>query len=225
MPAATGDTVHFLHAWAALPRLDLLRFGVPAALLLVTVLAPGRVMARLATLGLALSLPFLRGSGASTWVTAGWVLLWLAIAWRAGLPSKRTARSGARLGGLESGAVGLLLGAALLALLIAGVAGLDLDAALTRQCSFGVLLVSLGFLHLMLRRHAVRASTAFAAMGLGLQSLQDAVCAVVTTGGAPPDGLPLAATTLAVVLAARIGAVRITTTGTAWVGDAHDLHD
>ncbi len=217
--------MHFLDAWAALPRLDLLRFGVPAALLLVAVLAPGRVMARLATLGLALSLPFLRGSGDSGWVTAGWMLLWLAIAWRAGLPSSRAARSSAGLGGLESGTVGLLLGAALLALLIAGVARLDLDAALTRQCSFGVMLVSLGFLHLMLRRHTVRAATAFAAMGLGLQSLQGAVRTVVTTGGAPPDGLPLVATTLVVVLAARIGAVRVATAGSAWVGDAHDLHD
>jgi hypothetical protein len=217
--------VHFLDAWVALPRLDLLRFGVPAALLLVAVLAPGRVLARLATLGLALSLPFLRGSGASAWITAGWVLLWLAIAWRAGLPSRRTVRSGARLGGLESGTVGLLLGAALLALLIAGVARLDLGDAPTRQCSFGVLLVSIGFLHLMLRRHAARAATAFAAMGLGLQLLQGAVRTVVTTGGAPPDGLPLGATALAVVLAARIGAVRIATTGSAWVSDAHDLHD
>ena len=217
--------MHFLDAWAALPRLDLLRFAAPAALLLVAVLVPGRVMARLATLGLAASLPFLPGAGASAWVTVGWVLLWLAIAWLAGLPSSRTARSGARWGGLESGAVGLLLGAALLALLIAVVARLDLGAALTRQCSFGVLLVGLGFLHLMLRRHAVRAATAFAAMGLGLQLLQGAVRAVVTTGGAPPEGLPLVATVLVVVLAARIGASRSTTAGSAWVSDAHDLHD
>ena len=217
--------MHFLDAWAALPRLDLLRFAAPAALLLVAVLVPGRVMARLATLGLAASLPFLPGAGASAWVTVGWVLLWLAIAWLAGLPSSRTARSGARWGGLESGAVGLLLGAALLALLIAVVARLDLGAALTRQCSFGVLLVGLGFLHLMLRRHAVRAATAFAAMGLGLQLLQGAVRAVVTTGGAPPEGLPLVATVLVVVLAARIGAARNNTAGSAWVSDAHDLHD
>ena len=217
--------MHFLDAWAALPRLDLLRFGVPAALLLVAVLVPGRVTARLATLGLAASLPFLRESGASAGVTVGWVLLWLAIAWRTGRPSSRTTRSGARWGGLESGTVGLLIGAALLALLVAGVARLDLGAALTRRCSFGVLLVSLGFLHLMLRRHVVRAATAFAAMGLGLQLLQGAVRTVVTSGGAPPDGLPLLATTLAVVLAERIGATRIATTGSAWVGDAHDLHD
>jgi hypothetical protein len=134
-------------------------------------------------------------------------------------------RSGARLGGLESGTVGLLIGPALLALLLAGVARLDLDASLTRQCSFGMLLVSLGFLHLMLRRHAVRAATAFAAMGLGLQVLQDAVRTVATTGGAPPAGLPLAAAALAVALAARIGSGRTLTTGSAWVSDAHDLHD
>ena len=217
--------MHFLDAWAALPRLELLRFAVPATLLLVAVLVPGRTLARIVTLGLALSLPFLRELGAPAWVTAGWVLLWLAISWQAGLPSRRTVRSGARLGGLESGTVGLLLGPALFALLLAGMARLDLDAALTRQCSFGVLLVSLGFLHLMLRRHALRAATAFAAMGLGLQVLQGAVRTVVTTGGAPPVGLPLFASALAVALAARIGVARVTTTGTAWVSDAHDLHD
>jgi hypothetical protein len=217
--------VHFLDAWMALPRFDLLRFGLPAALLLVAVLAPGRVMARLATLGLAVSLPFVPLSGVSAWVTAGWVLLWLAIAWQAGLSSSRAVRPGARLGGVESGTVGLLLGAALLALLMAGVARLDLDAPLTRQCTFGVLLGSLGFLHLMLRRHAVRAAAAFAALGLGLQSLQGAVRTIVTTGGAPPDGLPLFATALTVVLVARIGAARVTTAGSAWVSDAHDLHD
>lgn len=217
--------VHFLDAWAALPPLDLLRFAAPAALLLVAVLVPGRVMARLATLGLAVSLPFVRESGASAWVTAGWVLLWLAIAWQAGLPSSPAARSGARWGGLESGTVGLLLGPALLALLIAGVARLDLDAALTRRCSFGVLLVSLGFLHLMLRRHAVRAATAFAAMGLGLQVLQGVVRSVVTASGPPAAGLPLLATALAVALALRVASVRESALGSSWVSDAHDLHD
>jgi hypothetical protein len=55
--------VHFLDAWAALPPLDLLRFAVPAALLLVAVLVPGRLTARLAALGLAVSLLFLRELG------------------------------------------------------------------------------------------------------------------------------------------------------------------
>jgi hypothetical protein len=71
----------------------------------------------------------------------------------------------------------------------------------------------------------VRAATGFAAMGLGLQSLQGAVREVVTTGGALPEGLPLVATLLAVVLAAHVGAARDTAAGSAWVSDAHDLHD
>lgn len=217
--------MHFLDAWVSLPPLQALRFAVPAALLLVAVLVPGRFVARLAGAGLALALPFLPGLDAPAWVVAGWVLLWLVIAWQAGRPAERTARSGARLGGLESGTVGLLLGPALLALLLAGVARLDVDAARTRQCSFGVLLVTLGFLHLMLRRHAVRAATAFAAMGLGLQLLAGAVRAVVTTGGAPPAGLPLAGAALAALLATRVGAARLDTAGSAWVSDAHDLHD
>jgi hypothetical protein len=217
--------VHFLDAWAALPPLDLPRFAVPAALLLLAVLAPGRQLARLATLGLAASLPFLRALGGPAWVTAGWVLLWLVIAWQAGRPAAGTTTHGARLGGLESGTVGLLIGPALLALLVAGVARLDLDASLTRQCSFGMLLIGLGFLHLMLRRHAVRAATAFAAMGLGLQLLQGAVRATAALPGGPLAGLPLAASALAAVLAMRIGAGRVLTAGSAWVGDAHDLHD
>jgi len=217
--------VHFLNAWAMLPRLDLLRLGLPVALLLVATLVPGRALTRLVTLGLAASLPFLRELGGPPWVTAGWVLLWLAISWQAGLPAGRTVRSGARLGGLESGTVGLLLGPALLALLLAGVARLDLDAAQTRQCALGVLLVGLGFLHLMLRRHAARAAAAFAAMGLGLQALQSAVRAAATTDAALPAGLPLLAAALTALLAGRVGAARMAATGTAWVGDAHDLHD
>ena len=67
-------------------------------------------------------------------------------------------------------------------------ARLDLDGELTRRASGGVLLVALGLVHLMLRRHAVRAAAAFAAMGLGLQLLDGAVRAVVV-GGAAPAGL------------------------------------
>jgi hypothetical protein len=216
--------LHFLDAWVALPRLELLRFGVPAASLLVAVLVPGRLVARLTALALAVAAPFLCG-GAPAWVAAGWVALWLVIARQAGRRSSRTTRPGARLGGLESGTVGLLLGVALLALLVAGVARLDLDAARTRPVSGGVLLVSLGFLHLMLRRHAVRAGAAFAAMGLGLQLLQGAARAGATPGAVAPEWLPLGGTALAVALAASVGGARVATTGSAWVSDAHDLHD
>ena len=216
--------MHFLDAWLGSPPLDLLRSAVPAGLLLLAVLAPGRLTARLAALGVALALPLLPELAAPGWVTAGWVALWLLVAWWAGRPASGAAGPGASLGGLESGAIGLALGLALLALVEAGVARLDLDGALTRRASCGVLLIVLGLLHLMLRRHAVRAAAAFAAMGLGLQLLDGAVRSV-SLGGTAPAGLPLLATALAVALALRVGRAREAVAGSAWVGDAHDLHD
>ena len=44
-------------------------------------------------------------------------------------------------------------------------------------------------------------------------------------GGTAPAGLPLLATALAVALALRVGRAREAVAGSAWVGDAHDLHD
>jgi hypothetical protein len=217
--------VHLLDAWAALPAPDFLRMAFPVALLVLAVLMPGRSAARFSALGVAFSLPFLRELGAPAGVTWGWVLLWLVIAWRAGSGRRGAPRAGARLGALESGTIGLLLGAALLALVVAGVARLDLESELTRRSSYGVLLVSLGFLHLMLRRHAARAAAAFAAMGLGLQVLQGVVRRVVTASGPPAPALPLLATALAVALALRVASVRESALGSSWVSDAHDLHD
>jgi hypothetical protein len=217
--------MQLLDSWTALPALDLLRCAVPVGLLVLAVFVPGRGIARLAALGVALSLPFLRELDAPALVVAGWTVLWLAIAWRAGVASGRTPRSGARLGGLESGTIGLLLGVALLGLVGASIVRLGLAAEPTRRCSYGVLLVCLGLLHLMLRRHAVRAATAFAAMGLGLQVLEGAVRRVATAGSSPPPVIPLLATALAVALAVRIGGARESASGTSWVGDAHDLHD
>ena len=115
-------------------------------------------------------------------------------------------------------------GLALVVILEEGVARLDRGGALTRRASCGVLLIVLGLLHLMLRRHAVRAAAAFAAMGLGLQLLDGAVRSV-SLGGTAPAGLPLLATALAVALALRVGRAREAVAGSAWVGDAHDLHD
>jgi len=217
--------VQFLEAWGALPPLQLLRLAIPVALLLLAVFVPGRAAARLLALGVAAVLPFLPELATSAALTAGWMLLWLVIAWPTGRASRGTLRGGARLGGLESGAVGLLLGPALLGLLLAGVARLDLDPGLTRRSSYGVLLVCLGLLHLMLRRHVVRAAAAFAAMGLGLQMLDGAVRSVVTPDTAPPRGLVLLATALAVALTVSVGRARVSATGSAWVSDAHDLHD
>jgi hypothetical protein len=216
--------VHFLDAWLGLAPVRLLRSVLPAALAALAVLVPGRQVARLAALGVAVTLPFLPELTVPGWLTAGWVVLWLAVAWQVGLSARRSTRPGARLGGLESGTIGLVLGLALLALAGAGVARLDLDPDLTRRAAGGVLLSVLGLVHLMLRRHAVRAAAAFATMGLGLQLLDGAVRLAVVDGAAPP-GLALAATALAVALVVRVGRSRAALAGSAWVGDAHDLHD
>lgn len=216
--------MHFLDAWLGLPPAHLIRSVLPAALVALAVFLPGRQSARLAAAGIAVTLPLLPQLALPGALVAGWVALWLLVAWQAGRPGQRAARTGARLGGLESGTIGLVLGLALLALAEAAVARLDLDVELTRRASGGVLLVGLGLVHLMLRRHAVRAAVAFAAMGLGLQLLDGAVRAAVV-GGAAPAGLVLLGTALAVGLALRVGHVRAAVTGSAWVGDAHDLHD
>jgi hypothetical protein len=216
--------VHFLDAWLGLGPSHLLRSALPAGFVALAVLVPGRQTARLAALGVAVTLPFLPELAVPGWVTAGWILLWLAVAWQAGLSSSRPARRGARLGGLESGAIGLGLGLALLVLVGVGVARLDLEGEVTRRVSAGVLLAVLGLVHLMLRRHAVRAITAFAAMGLGLQLLDGAVRAAVV-GRPAPAALPLLVTALAGVLVLRVGRVRAAVAGSSWVGDAHDLHD
>lgn len=217
--------MHFLDAWLTLAPLDLARLAAPVAFLVLAVFMPGRVAARLSALGVAAALPFLRELGAPSAVVAGWVLLWLGIAWQAGLPPAGSRRSGARLHGLESGTIGLLLGPALLVLIVAAVARLDVDVEAARRTSYGALLVCLGLLHLMLRRHVVRAATAFAAMGLGLQVLDGAVASTVAPGGVPATGAPLLGCALAVALAVRIGRTRDAVPGSPWVNDAHDLHD
>ncbi len=217
--------MQLLQSWTALSALPLLSRAIPVGLLVLAVLVPGRHLAALAALGMALSLPFLSDLDAPGAIVAGWTLLWLAIAWRIGTASGGPPRSRARLGGLESGTIGLLLGAALLALVVAGVARLDLEAEPLRRSSYGVLLVWLGLVHLMLRRHAARAATAFAAMGLGLQVLQGVVRRVAVAGATPSAGLPLLAAVLAVAMTLRVGLARESASGSSWVSDAHDLHD
>ncbi len=217
--------MQLLESWTALPAAQLLRSAVPVALLVLAVLGPGRAAAALAALGLALSVPFLRELDSPGVVGAGWALLWLAIAWRTASDAGGPPRSRARLGGFESGTIGLLLGAALLAVIVAGVARLDLEAEPMRRSSYGALLVALGLLHLMLRRHAVRATTAFAAMGLGLQVLEGVVRHVATAVNPTAPALPLLAAALAVALTLRLGRSRECAAGSSWVSDAHDLHD
>jgi hypothetical protein len=218
--------VHFLDAWTELSLFDLVRLLAPAIFLAAAAFVPGHRVARVAAFGIALSVPFLRELELSPLYVVAWVGIWLALAWRAGLPEGEPRRPIATTrGALESGAIGLLLGIVLLTLLLAAVARQDLSPEDGRCSSLGVLLLGLGLIHLMLRRHVRRAGVAFAAMGLGVQTLDGAARAAQVPGTLAPQGAVLLCTVLAIWLAMRLASTRSRYAGTAWVSDAHDLHD
>jgi hypothetical protein len=77
----------------------------------------------------------------------------------------------------------------------------------------------------MLRRDTMRATVAFAALGSGLQVLQAAAAATLLARDVLGSYDVLLATAAAVALADRIARVRQQDAGSAWVSDAHDLHD
>ncbi|MBI3539061.1 MAG: hypothetical protein HY076_02160 [Candidatus Eisenbacteria bacterium] len=175
---------------------------------------------------MAVAVPLLRELGASPLITAGWSLLWLLVAWGAGVPEGVARRPIASTRGVvESGTVGLLLGVLLLALLIAAVARQGLSPEDARRASYGALLLVIGIVQLMLRRHARRAGVAFASLGLGLQVLDGAARGAQVPGTLIPAGAVLLVTAIAAALATRVAAIRERIAGTAWVSDAHDLHD
>lgn len=218
--------MRFLDSWTELSPFDLVRLLLPAGCLIVAAFVPGRRLSRIVALLVAASIPMLRELGVSPWVSAGWVLLWLAVAWQAGLANESASRPlAATRGALEAGAVGLLLALAVLALLIASVARQDLAPEDARRGSLGVLMIGLGLLHLMLRRHARRATVAFGALGLGLQVLDGAARGSQVGETLPAQGGVLLGTVLAVALTIRLAGSREQIAGSAWVSDAHDLHD
>jgi hypothetical protein len=218
--------VQFLESWTELSPFDLLRLMAPATFLTAVAFLPGVKVARLAAVGVALTVPFLRELGVSPALTAAWSALWLLVAWGAGVPDGAARRPlAARRGGLEASTVGLLLGLVLLVLLIAAVARQDLSPEDARRASYGALILSLGLIHLMTRGHARRAGVAFASLGLGLQVLDGAARAAQVPETLPPGGVVLLATAMAVALAMRMAISREGLAGTAWVSDAHDLHD
>lgn len=218
--------MQFLESWTEIAPFDLLRLLMPVAFLAAVVVLPGVRVARLAALGVALLIPFLRELGASPLLSAAWCALWLLVAWGAGVPEGAAQRPlAAHRGGLEAGTVGLLLGLVLLALLIAAVARQDLSPEDARRASYGALILALGLIHLMMRGHARRAGVAFASLGLGLQVLDGAARAAQVPATLPPAGAVLLATAIAVALAMRVAVSRERLAGTAWVSDAHDLHD
>lgn len=214
--------MHFIDTWTELQAFDLARLLVPIAMLLISLLAPGRHLARPATALVALSTLWLPELGPPALV-AGWSLLWLFVAWRTGSGARDSAsRPG---GGAEPGLVGFGVGFALLALLIAGVARHDLAPEDGRRASWGLLVIGIGLLHLMVRRHALRALVGFAAMGFGLQMLHGAARGAELQGAPENRGVVLVATAIAAGLATRIARGRERVTGSAWISDAHDLRD
>ena len=218
--------MQFLECWSELSLLDLVRLLSPAALLASIAFIPGLRVARLAAIGVAVAIPLQRELGVSPLLTAAWSALWLTVAWCSHVPPGAARRPLASTrGGLEAGTVGLLLGLVLLALLIATVARQSLSPEEARRASYGGLLLVLGILHLMLHGHVRRAGVAFGSLGLGLQVLDGVAREAQVSATLPAGGTVLLATALAVALAIRVAISRERLAGSAWVSDAHDLHD
>lgn len=215
--------MQFLDAWLELTAVDLVRVAMPLLLALLPVLIPGPRAAWLAAAAMA-PVAWVALLGRSPWwVALGWGALWLALALRL----RRSGGRGAAPAGLgaESGLVGLGLGLAVLAFLVAGIARQDLPETVTRLTSSGVGVLAAGLLHLMLRRHAIRAAFGVLAMGFGVQLLDLAAAAYLLPGTPHPPGLVLIGALLAVALMVRVGESRARFAGGPWVGDAHMLHD
>jgi hypothetical protein len=217
--------MHFLDAWTKLAPSELARLILAPASLALAIVLPGRRPSAIACLGLAAA-TLIQPGAESALHRLAWTLLWLLLA-SAILrsPPDPPADPALRRGGVESGAVGLLLGFALMLLLIAAVARQNLDESPTRDSSYALFLVTLGLLHLMLRRHVLRAAVAIGAMGLGLDRLMLVADAQQLPGSATPALAMWTGTALAVALVLRIARLRLEGGGGAWVSGAHDLHD
>lgn len=218
--------MHFLDAWAELSVLDLARLLTPLGFLITATFLPGRRVARVAALVVAGSIPLLRELATPPWMSACWVALWLMLVFLPGEADGAARKPLARIRGVvESGAVGLLLGLALGLLLLMAVARQDMSAEETRRAALGAAFMVVGLLHLMLRRHLRRAMTGFATLGIGLQVLNGAAQGAQLDPSAITGGGVLLAAWLSVVLGFRVASARERHAGTAWVSDAHDLHD
>jgi hypothetical protein len=217
--------VHHFDFWFGLPPHELLRLLLPAVLLTLATVLPGRGVARIASLGIAFTLPLLRELDTPPPLTAAWSLLWCAVSWQVGLTPSGHAPRRSRPGSVESGTVGLLVGVALLLLMIVSLARQDLDPAVGRRVVMAILLLGLGVLHLVLRRHVRRAAIAFAGLGLGLQVLDGAARGSELEGSAPATPAIWLATAITVALVVKLGRARERFAGGPWVSDAHDLHD
>lgn len=220
--------MHLLDAWTALSVADLARLlGIPLAIL-VAALLPGRRAIGVAALVIAIAVAACAELADGWVVRAAWCGAWLAVAWFAGASGLDAARRRpVRRGGFEAGVVALPLGGALALLLLAAVSrqSLTLSALDVRRASLGVFVLGAGLLHLMMRRHARRATLAFASLGLGLELLATSARRADVTGAGAPAGAALAATLVAVALVARIAGARERFADSPLVSDAHELPD
>ena len=216
--------MHCIDAWTSLPPIEALLLMAPAGLVVLSLLIPGRRLAR--TLAAALAgVVWLMPGLDSLGVRAAWCALWVLVAVVLGGADRDRSTGATRPSGVESGVVGLLLGGALFVLLVVAIGRQDLPAEPTRQASVGFLLVAAGVAHLMLRRDVRRATMSFAILGFGLQVLERAASSATLEGSDVPLAAAPLATAITVLLAARAAAVRQRDAGSAWVSQAHDLHD
>jgi hypothetical protein len=217
--------MRFVEAWASLPPLDVFRLFVPAAVLSLACVLPGRPIARATAITFAIASLLMPEIGEPP-IRLGWAVLWGVVAAAAG--GSALAEGGPRTGkrgAVEAGAVGMLLGLGLLVILVVAIAGQGLPPQRTRQASYGVFLMGTGLVHLMLGRDVVRGAVSFAAIGLGLHWLERAAGDAVLAEDEPFGVMAFAATAAVVVLCMRIVAVRRLAGGTPSVSHAHDLHD
>ena len=218
--------MHLLEAWTTLGPLHLARLlALPGAMLVATLL-PGRVLARAAALVGAAAVLLLVEMAVPEWIRGAWVLAWLAIAWQAGLPERPDLPpSPVRRRGFEAGAVALPLGLALLALMLAAVWRQTFQPEDARRASLGALLIGIGLLHLMMRRHVRRAALAMGSLGVGLELLTASARSADVAHEGAPAGTALLATVLATTIVTRIADGRERYAGSAFVSDAHELQD
>jgi hypothetical protein len=218
--------MHLLEAWTSLGPLHLARLlALPGAILVATLL-PGRVLARGAAIVCALSVALLDEMAIPWWARVAWVLLWLAIAWQAGIPERSDLLPHPpRRRGFEAGAVALPLGLGLLALMLAAVWRQTFQPDDARRASLGALLVGLGLMHLMMRRHVRRASLAIGSLGVGLELLTASARAADVAHEGAPAGAAMLSTGLAILIVARLAAGRERYAGSAFISDAHELQD
>ncbi len=217
--------MHLVEAWTRLAPWEWVRLLALPIAILVAALLPGRRVSRGAALVAAVAVTALDEMGAPPLVRAGWVGLWLLVAWQAGTPDATAVAGGRRRGALEAGMVALPLGLALLALMLAALTRQGFAPADARRAALGALVIGAGVLHLMLRRHARRALVAFASLGLGLELLGASARAADVLHVGPPAGSALAGALVVIALTTRIVAAREQHAGSPLVTDAHELHD